>query len=158
MTDETREPEELQGPDPDVLYEAITSWTTWRVPEQYPGVPRTIAQGWTALGSDPVVQAHFRDGDKFRPEPHDASRRRQTAALATLLRSRDVASDRGGPPHGLGLTIEAIRAALREWPAGWPPGQTELTDYSARRVRQVLEEAGTDWRTELAAAETERER
>ena len=65
----------------------------------------------------------------------------------------------GGPPPGLGLDVATIRAALREWQAGWwPPPQEQLTDYTARRIHQVLTEEGTDWRTEVAAAEADRKR
>jgi hypothetical protein len=80
--------------------------------------------------------------------------------LVAKERARQLESQRsrGGPPSGLGLTIEAIRTALREWPDGWPPTQVGLTDYSDRRVRQELEAAHTTWNNELAAAEVERER
>lgn len=61
---------------------------------------------------------------------------------------------RGGPPPGDGLDITMIRTALRNWDGPWPPTQDGLTDYTSRRVRQVLGDSDTDWRTELAEAKT----
>lgn len=71
-------------------------------------------------------------------------------------RDVDKPSSPGGPPPGLGLDIEVIRSALRDWAYDWPPTQAELTDYSDRRVRQVLGEAGSTWQDEIDAAEEQR--
>lgn len=69
-------------------------------------------------------------------------------AMNRLWRARK----RSGPLPGGGLDMAAIRQALREWDGPWPPPQEQITAYSGRRVRQVLEEAGTSWDAEVDAA------
>jgi len=59
---------------------------------------------------------------------------------------------RGGPPR-VGLDIETIRADLRDWTGEWPPPQDQFSGYTSRRIRQVLHEAETTWRAEVAAIE-----
>lgn len=101
-----------------------------------------VRQGTRLWSDDAIVRAHptfFVDADML-PGAADQPRPRS-----------------GGPPTGLGLDIDMIRAALREYVEGpWPPPQPELLPYSARRIRQVLQEANTDWETEVKAAESER--
>lgn len=79
-----------------------------------------------------------------------AERRLLRARLAAL-RAASGQKSGGGPSKGDGLDIEAIRAALREWTGPWPPGQDQITDYTSRRVRQVLQEADTNYQAELDA-------
>ena len=65
-----------EQPDPDAIYEAVTSFTTWLVKDAR-GNPTTVTRGWRAFGSDPVVIAHFNDeaDPKFRLAPVDSNRR-----------------------------------------------------------------------------------
>ena len=62
----------------------------------------------------------------------------------------------GGPPTGDGLSVDEIRTRLRQWDGPWPPTQDQLTDYSSRRLRQVLTDARTTWRDEVTAADRDR--
>jgi hypothetical protein len=91
-----------------------------------------------------------------RAKTERREREARTRDARDLARARRALRPDGGPPPGDGLDLAGIRQALRDWDGPWPPTQDGLTEQSSRRVRQVLHANGTDWRTEIAAAERER--
>lgn len=64
-----------------------------------------------------------------------------------------------GPTAIDGLTVETIRETLVGWTDAWPPTQDALADemqVSARRLRQVLHDAGMSWNVLVAEAAEKR--
>ena len=135
--------------------------TTWQAErwhlqdlDELPSVE--FAQRFVAMG------AYLSFPDEKRGIPNQLILRRMDE-LVIEERSRQIRerlrhpiTHEGGPPSGVGLTIDHVRQVLRTWEHAWPPTQDGLTGYTGRRVRQVLAGADTSWDEKVAAVESER--